>query len=144
MNLWDVQLPIRALYSLCIEPLCRSTGMTRTEFDILLFLANNPKHDTAAEICELRHLAKSHVSISLKSLRRQGYIEQQSEAGDRRRLHLKLTEKAAPVVREGRGRQAEFAEIILAGLDEAERAQFHSYILRMQGNIERYLEGCAK
>lgn len=69
--------------------------------DILLFLANNPKYDTAAEVSDIRCLAKSHVSTSLKSLEESGYIAKFSEGSDRRRIHLKLTEKADAVIREG-------------------------------------------
>ena len=140
MNIWDIQLPLRSLYSKCIEPVCRRYELTRTEFDILLFLANNPKYDTAAEICEVRYLTKSHVSISLRSLRRNGYIAYSVSEGDKRRIHLKVTEKAVPVVREGRERQADFAEIILYGLNEQERAQFHACIQKIEENIKNYLE----
>lgn len=140
LNLWDIQLPLRSLYGRCIEPLCLRYQLTRTEFDILLFLANNPKYDTAAEICETRHLVKSHVSISLRSLQRSGYIVPAAKEGDRRRIHLRLTEKAIPLVREGRKRQQEFGEIILAGLEQTEREQLHAYIERIRANIERGLE----
>ena len=63
LNLWELPAPIKALYADCMEPVCHTYHITRMELDILLFLANNPKYDTAAEIIEIRYLAKSHVSI---------------------------------------------------------------------------------
>ena len=38
------------------------------EYDIIMFLHNNPHHNTAAEIVRIRKSTKSHVSSSLKKL----------------------------------------------------------------------------
>ena len=46
------------LYTQYIESVCSRHGLTRTELDILLFLANNPKFDTASDIVEMRHLSQ--------------------------------------------------------------------------------------
>lgn len=144
VNMWDIQTSMRSLYTMCIEPVCRDHGITRTELDILLFLANNPKYDTAAEISNIRYLVKSHVSTSLRSLEMNGYIEKAAKTGDKRRIHLKLTEAADAVIREGRKQQSVFADIITDGLDEEERRQFQSYMTRMEKNIKNYLEEHAK
>lgn len=53
---------MRRLYSRMLTPLLERYRLTQLEMDILLFLANNPEHDTARDMVELRHLAKSHVS----------------------------------------------------------------------------------
>ena len=37
-------------------------------------LANNPQYDTATQIVRYRHLAKSHVSVSIRSLQERGLI----------------------------------------------------------------------
>ena len=139
-NLWDIQTSMRSLYAMCVEPVCQSYNVTRTELDILLFLANNPKYDTAAEISDIRFLAKSHVSTSLKSLEANGYIVKATESEDKRRVHLKLTEAANNVVREGQKRQTVFADIIMDGLSKKERQQIHSGIEQMEKNIKRYME----
>ncbi len=143
-NLWDVQPSFRSLYGMCVEPVCQDCGITRTELDILLFLANNPKYDTAAEISEIRYLAKSHVSTSLKSLEQNGYIVKFSEGNDKRRIHLRLTKKADAVIREGRTRQSAFANIVMDGFDMEERQQLYSFLTRMKENIKNHLEEYAK
>ncbi len=143
-NLWDVQPSFRSLYGMCVEPVCQDCGITRTELDILLFLANNPKYDTAAEISEIRYLAKSHVSTSLKSLEQNGYIVKFSEGNDKRRIHLRLTKKADDVIREGRTRQSAFANIVMDGFDMEERQQLYSFLTRMKENIKNHLEEYAK
>lgn len=144
MNLLDIQPSLRSLYGMCVEPVCQDYGITRTELDILLFLANNPKYDTAAEISDVRFLAKSHVSTSLKSLEQNGYIVKFSEDSDKRRVHLRLTEKADAVIQEGQARQSDFASIVTDGFNKEERQQLHSLLTRMSENIENYLEEHAK
>ena len=137
---WDFQPALRALYGRCMEPVCQNFSLSRTELDILLFLANNPKYDTAAEISDVRHLAKSHVSVSLKSLLQKELLTGSAEPGDRRRIHLKLTDMAAPIIEEGRKKQADFAGWILDGFAPEELEQLHRYMQRMGDNIRTHWE----
>ena len=41
--------------------------MTSIEVDVMLFLANNPQFDTAAEIVSIRKIAKSHVACGIQT-----------------------------------------------------------------------------
>lgn len=56
------------LYGKMLAPVCERYGLTYMELTILLFLANNPRYDTATEIVKFRHLTKSHVSLTVRSL----------------------------------------------------------------------------
>ncbi len=140
IRLWDLQQPLRSLYTLCVEPVCRDYGVTRTELDILLFLDGSPDHDTAAEIADQRCLAKSHVSTSIRSLEKNGYLTRLTGRTDRRLIHLGLSEKAARLVKAGKDARDVFLEIITAGLDAEERARLHVYIEKMEENVLSYLE----
>ena len=93
---------IRKLYCSLFTPLLERRGLTQLEMDILLFLANNPEYDTARDIVEKRHLAKSHVSVGVDALAGRGLLERQLREGNRKTIHLRLTEKAGPIVEEGR------------------------------------------
>ena len=66
MNFWEDQKIVTSFYSQCVKPVCEKYGLTRMEFDILMFLSNNPEYNTASDIVRIRLLTKSHVSISLK------------------------------------------------------------------------------
>ena len=44
----------RDIYTRLIDPVCKKYGLTQMEFNILLFLANNPEFDTAAKIIRKR------------------------------------------------------------------------------------------
>ena len=72
-ELWNSILIAKKLYGRMLEPVCRLYVLTRMELDILLFLANNPGYDTAADMVERRQLAKSQVSSSVAQLEAVSY-----------------------------------------------------------------------
>ncbi|MFR7462338.1 MAG: MarR family transcriptional regulator [Subdoligranulum sp.] len=68
VNPLEQQNAVKTLYSEFVSPVCAKYGLTRIELDILLFLANNTRYDTATDIVEVRFLAKSQVSAAIKNL----------------------------------------------------------------------------
>ena len=68
MYFWDQHKTITNYYELLSSGICDRYGLTQMEYDILMFLHNNPQFNTAAEIVKVRKSTKSHVSTSLKSL----------------------------------------------------------------------------
>ena len=123
-------------YGAMLEPLCRQYGLTRNELDILLFLANNPGFDRAADIVSMRQIAKSHVSLSVGSLENRGFLIRRFEETDRRVAHLVLTEAAAPIVREGQAAQQRFFRQIFAGLSREELMHWGNILQKVITNIE--------
>ena len=65
---------VMKLYNGLFVPVLEKYQLTQLEIDILLFLANNPPFDTARDIVEKRHLAKSHVSAGVESLASRGAV----------------------------------------------------------------------
>lgn len=123
-------------YAQLMDPLCNTWGLTKTEVDILLFLANNPGLDRAADIVRIRQITKSHVSLSVSNLEQRGFVYRTFDPEDRRTAHLKLTKEALPVVREGNRIQQEFFSRIFAGLSEEELAFWRSILDRVCLNIQ--------
>ena len=113
LNPWEHQNAFKALDRKYVSMICQRYNMTRAELDILLFLANNPCYDTAAEIVEIRYLAKSQVSSSVKTLEQRGMLFREYAHGNRKTAHLKLCEKAMPIVREGQLAQEQCLAAIL-------------------------------
>ena len=74
MYFWDKHKTITSYYELLSGEVCDHYGLTQMEYDILMFLHNNPQHNTAAEIVKIRKSTKSHVSTSLKDLENKGLI----------------------------------------------------------------------
>ena len=74
---------VEEVYKNMISPVYEKYKLTYMEFTVLMFLANNPQYNTATQIVRYRHLAKSHVSISIRSLQERGLI-----LGDRKSTRL--------------------------------------------------------
>ena len=130
---------IRKLYCSLFTPVLERRGLTQLEMDILLFLANNPEYDTARDIVEKRHLAKSHVSVGIDALAGRGLLARQMREGNRKTIHLILTEAAAPIVEEGRAVQRQYGETLLAGFTEEEREDLFRLLDRIGENVDAAL-----
>ena len=126
----------RKLYNLLFLPLLEQHHLTQLEADILLFLANNPEYDTARDIVEIRHLAKSHVSVAIDSLVERGLLQRFLLDGNRKTIHLRLTDAAAPVIEQGRAVQAQYADLIFAGFSDRERQDLFQFLERVSENID--------
>ena len=89
------------LYAALCAPICRQYGINQTGFDILLFCANNPEHNTARDLGTVRGIKRGIASIGVETLIRSGFLERQDDPQDRRIRRLIPTEKAAPVIADG-------------------------------------------
>ena len=127
------------LYNSLFGSLLEKYQLTQLEADILLFLANNPPFDTARDIVDKRHLAKSHVSAGVESLASRGLLERSRQDGNRKTIHLRLTGEAAPIVEEGRAVQARYGELLLDGFPSQEREQLFRSLERVGENVDRAL-----
>ena len=109
---------IDSAYGNMCQPVLREFGISKTSFDILMFLRNNPAHYTAREISELRKIKPNVVSLHVEKLCRDGYLERRSVEGDRRKVRLVCTEKASPITDKGRAMQLEFYRQLLDGVTQ--------------------------
>ena len=140
LNPWEQYFPMKALYSACMEPVCKKHHLTRTELDILLFLINNPDYDTAADIFEIRHLAKSHVSTSIKALEQAGFLEKHYHSDNKKTVHLSVCKLASSLIDDGHKAQEHFFRIITDGLTIEEIELMQKCFSRIHDNIKYYLE----
>ena len=124
-------------YHAALSPLCAETGLPPAAADILLFLANNPGCETAGAICRMRGLKPAIVSFHIDRLVGEGFLQRQPVPGDRRKTALVLTEKAAPVIEQGRRLQKSFADRLIDGLSEEDLAHFRRCVAAFERNIER-------
>ena len=75
MYFCDEHRGITRYYEILMSSVCEKYQLRQMEYDILMFLYNNPQHNTAADIVRYRKSTKSHVSMSLKVLEEKGLIE---------------------------------------------------------------------
>ena len=106
MFFWDQHKTLTNYYEVLTRDVCEKYELTQMEYDILMFLNNNPQHNTAAEIVKIRKSTKSHVSTSLKklSIRNKKYIK------------ITLLDKAEPIVQSGIRTQKQFAKNVFSGV----------------------------
>lgn len=110
------------------------------EYDILMFLHNNPQYNTAAEIVKIRKSTKSHVSTSLRMLEEKGLIEKRQSEDNKKYIAIILLDKAKTIVNEGTAVQKQFARDILDGLSEEEMDMCKAVFEKIYENAEKRLK----
>ena len=128
-------------YCISCKSICRELRMPQTAFDILMFLANNPEHNTAKSIVELRGLKANLVSVNVERLVQEGDLYRRDFPGDRRKTVLLCTPKAQPVIDKGRELQRGFLEDIFQDVSEASRENFYGVMEAVERNVNRIMKG---
>ena len=95
MYFWDKHKTITSYYELLSGEVCDQYELTQMEYDIIMFLHNNPHHNTAAEIVRIRKSTKSHVSSSLKKLENKGLIKRKQSKDNKKHIEIVLLDDAA-------------------------------------------------
>lgn len=140
MYFWDKHKTITSYYELLSGRVCDQYGLTQMEYDILMFLHNNPQHNTAAEIVKVRKSTKSHVSISLKNLESKGLVERIQSETNKKYIEIALLDKAELIVEAGINAQKEFAQDVLSGLTEEEKRMCINVFNKICNNAEEHLK----
>ena len=123
-------------YHIMLTPLCKETGLPPLALDILLFLANNPEHNTAKDICRLRGHKPGIVSVHVERLVQDGFLERQEMPGDRRQTRLVCTEKAQNVIARGREIQWQFGKRLLEGVAEEDLSAMRRCLETIDQNLD--------
>ena len=105
-SFWNFISAAEDEYSVYRKRIMAKFSLSAAETDIIMFLANNPDYDTAADISKVRRILKSQVSVSVKSLCEKGLLTGTYKDGNKKSVHLSLTEKAKPVVTYGKRNKA--------------------------------------
>lgn len=140
MFFWDQHKTITSCYEMLTRKVCAKYQLTQMEYDILIFLHNNPQHNTAAEIVKIRKSTKSHVSSSLKNLENRGLVERIQSADNKKHIEIVLLEKAVPIIEDGIKVQKEFAKTLLQGLSEEEKRICVEVFNKICKNADEYLK----
>ena len=123
------------LYNDLTAPICKKYGVNQTGFDVLLFCANNPQYNTARDLCAVRGIKSGLASVAVEQLIQSGFLLRCTDETDRRIHRLVPTEKARPLIDEGREVQQFFTEALRQGITPEELAAFQSLTEKLTGNI---------
>lgn len=123
-------------YHIMLAPLCKETGLPPLALDILLFLANDPEHNTAKDICRMRGHKSGIVSVHVERLVNDGLLERQEMPGDRRQTRLICTEKAQDIITRGRDIQWQFGLRLMEGISKEDHETMHRCFERIDVNLD--------
>lgn len=137
---WDHHRTITCYYEKLTGAVCDKYNLTQMEYDILMFLHNNPQYNTAAEIVKIRKSTKSHVSTSLRMLEEKGLIEKRQSEDNKKYIAIILLDKAKTIVKEGTAVQKQFARDILDGLSDEEMDMCKAIFEKIYENAEKRLK----
>lgn len=141
MHFWDQHKTITRYYETLTRSLCDQYDLTQLEYDILMFLYNNPQYNTAADIVKVRKSTKSHVSTSLKFLEDKGLVEKKQSEDNKKHIEIVLLDSAQEIVQAGLNVQKEFVKNMFRGLTEEEMIMCKSVFNRICNNAENCLKG---
>ena len=144
MIFWERRKAVSSLYEKKTRAACDKYQLTQMEYDILMFLHNNPDFITATDIVNIRKLTKSHVSMSLKMLEEKGYIKRYYGENNNKIAHIKVLRKAEKILQDGYKVQIDFLNTIFSGFSEEEKHQFKALLNRIYKNVENELEETKK
>ena len=139
MHFWDKHKTITRCYEMLTRSVCDRYKLTQMEYDILMFLYNNPQYNTAADIVKIRKSTKSHVSTSLKFLEDRGLIEKKQSEDNKKHIQIFLLDPAHEIVRTGLNVQKQFMNNMFQGLTEEEMMMCKSVFHKICDNAEKYL-----
>ena len=126
-------------YEILKSSVCEKYQLRQMEYDILMFLYNNPQHNTAADIVRYRKSTKSHVSTSLKKLENKGLVEKIQSENNKKHIEIVLLDKAKLIVEAGTNVQKQFAQTVLSGLTVEEKQMCIRIFDKICNNAEEYL-----
>ena len=92
---------MRKVIEQACERLMETYGLRHVELDILYLISHEKQKDTAKDLIEIQHLSKAHISKSVDNLKQHGYIELIADEADHRKIHIRMTGKARPVMNPG-------------------------------------------
>lgn len=140
MHFWDQHRTITCYYETLTRSVCDQYKLTQMEYDILMFLYNNPQYNTAADIVKVRKSTKSHVSTSLKFLEDKGFVEKKQSEDNKKHIEIILLDSAQQIVEVGLSVQKEFVKNMFRGLTEEEIVMCKSVFSRICNNAENCLK----
>lgn len=139
MIFWEKQKILTSLYEDITKPVCEKYDLTQMEYDIVMFLHNNPQYKTASDIVKMRRLTKSHVSVGIKLLEEKGYISKSYADGNKKSLILNLSGKSKGLIEEGVKAQNSFGETLFKGFTDSEMELCREMFSRMCENANSAL-----
>lgn len=126
-------------HRMCSELLRKSTGLEDVSQPALLAaLARNPDGvaDSQKILAEMLHVTPATITVSLRSMQRNGYVTKQVDENDQRRKRIILTEKGKQASKLLTGFHNLLDSDMYHGFTDEERELCSKFFQRMTDNLE--------
>lgn len=140
MHFWDKHKTITCYYEVLTKSVCDKYHLTQMEYDILMFLYNNPQYNTAADIVKVRKSTKSHVSTSLTCLENKGLIKKIQSNENKKHIEIFLLNAADEIIHDGVNVQKQFIKNMFQGLTDKERVMCREVFMKICNNADMCLK----
>ena len=117
-----------------IENRAKEIGLHRTQHRILMHLARHGRLPSQKELAEHLNITPAAVTIALKKIEKDGYIERKL-GQDNRYNELIITEKGREIVKKTKRLFTEADVSMFLGFSDEELAMYISFLEKMQENI---------
>jgi len=131
---------LKKLHEKILTNAAKKCDLTLPEADVLLFLHENPKFDTARDVALYREVSRAYVSKAVELLAKRKYIKITHDKEDRRLQHLVITEDAKKATEILSKAQFEFYDNVTAGISTEEIAAMLRTIERCAENLDTGVE----
>ena len=111
--------------------------LTKNELMIISYLAENKENNLSSDIVKNLGFTKSHVSLSVSSLIKSGYLHSISSTQDKKKLHLILKEKASAIISEISLIKKNFEKQLFSDFSESEKSQFTMLLQKLIKNAKQ-------
>ena len=124
------------IYEENCEPICKENDLPHISLEILCFLSEFPEHFTAKDICSIKMIKPSLVSLHVEKLVKNGYLVRESVNGDRRKVKLVCTEKAKAVAAACKDVRDRCFTRMTEGISDEEMKQLNNCLSKIFKNAE--------
>ena len=122
-----------------IERTVGDLGILPSQHFVLMHLSMAGRVTSQAQVAEMLHVSPARVTLVMKQLDAEGYIERASGA-DGRRNEIAITEKGRAMVERSRAFFRQLDAQSFEGFAPEELKQFSEYLDRLLGNLKRIEE----
>ena len=126
-----------------VQPLLKKYAISMVEAEVLLYMDKNKNDDelnTAKGVVQFLHMNKGHISTTLESLCRKGYLEQRQDKKDRRYVHYEVTEQTVQMETEIRAVWDRLNGIMFEGFTKDELEILRRMAEQMIDNMAKALK----
>lgn len=125
------------IYDEYCEPVCKEYNIPHISLEILCFLSEYPEHFTAKDICSIKMIKPSLVSLHVEKLVKSGYLVREAVNGDRRKVKLVCTEKAKAVTAACKEVREKCFTLMTEGISDEEMKQLNNCLSKIFKNAEK-------